>query len=191
MAINIGDKPLAGFGQPIEMMQDCHRRIEHFLGVFQKVNTLFGAGELTDEARRALEASLAYFVNSAPRHTADEEESLFPRMRMLDTPEVREVLTELSRLEHDHRQGEANHALVDELVRHWLAEGRIDAERRARLQLALDELAAMYAEHICLEEQHVFRVAAQVLPPEQIQEIGTEMRKRRAPDAAHPQGCAH
>jgi hemerythrin-like domain-containing protein len=180
MAINIGDKPLAGFGQPIEMLQDCHRRIEFFLGVLKKVDEQYGAGELNDEARRALEASLAYFANSAPRHTADEEESLFPRIRSSDSPEACEVMAELDRLERDHRRGEASHALVDQLVRRWLADGRIDEPRRKLLQIALDELAWMYAAHIRLEEQRVFVVAAQLLQPDELLDIGAEMKGRRS-----------
>lgn len=37
MAVNLGEKPLATFSEPIEMLKDCHRRIEHFLGVLRKV----------------------------------------------------------------------------------------------------------------------------------------------------------
>jgi hemerythrin-like domain-containing protein len=180
MAINIGDKPLAGFGQPLKMMQDCHRRIEHFLGVLNKVVAMFGTGELTFEARRALEVSLDYFANSAPRHTADEEASLFPRIRLSKSPQACELIAELNRLEEDHRRGEANHATVDQIVRQWLTEGHIDETRRADLQRALGDLAAMYAEHIQLEEQRVFVLASEVLKPAQLHDIGAEMRGRRA-----------
>lgn len=180
MAVNLGDKPLADFSQPLEMMKDCHRRIEHFLGVLSKVDAQFGAGELTEEACRALEASLNYFANFAPRHTADEEQSLFPRMRSSECTDSRGVMAKLDGLERDHRQGEASHALVDRLVRQWLAKGRIDADRRKSLQQALDELASMYAAHIHLEEQQVFVLASQMLRPEQLREIGEEMQRRRA-----------
>lgn len=180
MAVNLGDKPLADFSRPLEMMTDCHRRIEHFLGVLKKVEALFGASELTEEARRALQASLNYFANSAPRHTADEEQSLFPRMRSSERSDARVVTAELDRLERDHRRGEANHALVERLVRQWLATGRIDDDRRRSLQQALDELASMYAAHIQLEEQRVFVLASHMLKPEQLCEIGEEMKRRRS-----------
>lgn len=193
MAVNVGDKPLADFRQPIEMMKDCHRRIEHFLGVLNKVNAQFGAGELTEEARRALEASLNYFANFAPRHTADEEQSLFPRMRSSKNTEAGKVMAELDRLERDHRRGEAGHALVDRLVHQWLAKGRIDEAQRSRLQRALDELTLMYAAHIHLEERQVFVLASQMLKPEQLRDIGEEMKRRRSlndfrPEAAEPAG---
>lgn len=186
MAINLGEKPPADYAHPIEMMKDCHRRVEHFLNVLRKVHAQFGAGELTDEARRALEVSLNYFANFAPHHTADEEESLFPRLRSSRSAEVREVTAELDRLERDHRRGEANHARVDELVRQWLARGRIDEAERECLRRALDELTLMYADHIQLEEQRVFFLASRVLMTEQIREIGEEMKRRRSLNGAGP-----
>ena len=33
MAIPIGAKPDSGFDDPIGMLKDCHRRIEHFLNI--------------------------------------------------------------------------------------------------------------------------------------------------------------
>ncbi|MCC7086416.1 MAG: hemerythrin domain-containing protein [Pirellulales bacterium] len=179
MAVNLGDKPLADFSQPIEMLTDCHRRIEHFLGVLTKVSAQFADGDLAAEARRALEASLDYFANAAPRHTADEEESLFPRIRSRKSTAAGEVIAELDRLERDHRHGEANHALVDRLGREWLAQGRIDESQRRSLQRALDELTLMYSAHIRLEEQQVFALASRTLLPEQLRDIGEEMRRRR------------
>lgn len=180
MAVNLGDKLLADFSQPLEMLKDCHRRIEHFLSVLSKVAAQFGEGELTEEARRALEASLNYFASSAPRHTADEEQSLFPCLRSSPSAEAGDVLAELACLERDHRRGEANHALVDRLVRQWIAAGRMDADQRERLRAAIDELTTMYADHIRLEEQRVFVVASRILSPEQLRGIGTQMRQRRA-----------
>lgn len=180
MAINLGDKPLAGFGQPIEMLQDCHRRIEHFLDVLCKVESRFGAGELTDEARRALRTSLDYFTTSAPNHTADEEQSLFPRMRCSDDPAALAVMEDLSRLEHDHKHCDAAHAVVDQIGRQWLETGRLAAAERARMRAALDELSLAYAAHIPLEETHVFPVAAQVLQADQLRQVGNEMQARRA-----------
>lgn len=179
MAVNLGDKPLAGFSEPIEMMKDCHRRIEHFLDVLRQVEIQFGEGKLTDDARRALAASIDYFAKFAPHHTADEEQSLFPRMRRSDNPDARAVMADLDCLEHDHRRCEACHALVDCEVRNWLETSRLQNGQRKRLRAALDELAGIYAAHIQLEEQRVFAVASHVLQSEQVREIGEEMRERR------------
>jgi hemerythrin-like domain-containing protein len=180
MAINLGDKPLAGFGEPIGMLKDCHRRIEHFLNVLRKVEAGFGDRELTDDGRRALAVSLDYFANSAPRHTADEEHSLFPRVRRSENPDARAVMAELDRLEDDHRRCEVGHALVEQLGRRWLDRGRLDEDQRIRLRAALDELTSVYAAHIQMEENRVFPVASQILKADQIREVGEEMRARRS-----------
>ena len=179
MAVQIGDKPLADFSQPIQMLKDCHRRIEHFLAVLKTALARFGEGELTAEGRRALEAALGYFANFAPRHTADEEESLFPRLRRCDGPEASAALAEIKRLEEDHRWSETCHALVDRLVRFWLAAGRLDKAERATLRQALDDLTAVYAGHIRCEEEQVFVLAERLLDSNQLQEIGAEMKRRR------------
>jgi hemerythrin-like domain-containing protein len=180
IAINLGDKPLAGFGEPIEMLKDCHRRIEHFLNVLRTVEGQFGERELTDDGRRALTVSLDYFANSAPRHTADEEHSLFPRVRRSENADARAVMAELDRLEHDHRRCEIGHALVDQLGRRWLDRGRLDEDQRTRLRAALDELASVYTAHIQTEEERVFPVASHILKADQIREVGEEMRARRS-----------
>lgn len=179
IGIRIGDKPLAGFGEPIEMLKDCHRRIEHFLDVLGRVAAQSGAGELTQEARPALQAALSYFADFAPRHTADEEDSLFPRLRQSSSVDVRAAMADLDRLEEDHRRCENCHARVDELGRQWLAAGRLDERQQQHLREAVDELQEIYAAHIALEEQVIFALAAQILEPEQVRRIGEEMRERR------------
>ncbi|RIK75647.1 MAG: hemerythrin HHE cation-binding protein [Planctomycetota bacterium] len=180
MLFNLGDKPLADFTQPLEMMTDCHRRIEYFLDLLRKVERQCGGGALTDEGRRALHASLNYFADFAPRHTVDEEESLFPTLRRHTSPEARAVMAELERLEGDHRRCEELHASVDQLVRQWLAAGLLDAAERARLRLWLAELASLYAAHIELEERRVFAVARQLLTADEVRKIGDDMKQRRS-----------
>ena len=81
MPIVIGAKPESGFRDPIGLLTDCHRRVEMFLSVLVKVGVQTQDGSLTSQQRTALETALRYFRDSAPKHTADEEESLFPRLR--------------------------------------------------------------------------------------------------------------
>lgn len=177
--IQLGAPPLADFNEPIAMLTDCHRRIEFFLEVLQKVEQRYGGGQLDEEGRRALESALHYFADFAPRHTADEEHSLFPRMRGANVPEARAAMEELELLEQDHRRCEAGHMQVERHVLHWLETGHIDGDSRSRLRSTLDELATRYATHILQEEQRVFPLASRILTAEQVQEIGEEMRARR------------
>jgi iron-sulfur cluster repair protein YtfE (RIC family) len=179
VGITVGGRPLAGFDQPIELLKDCHRRIEHFLGVLQVMVERFGAGLLPDEGRRGLEAALDYFSHSAPRHTSDEEQSLFPRMRQGTNAQARAVMDELDRLEGDHRRADARHDQVDKLGRAWLATGYLDESQRTTMRVLLNELVALYTAHIRLEEERVFEVAAETLTASELAEVGVEMRQRR------------
>ena len=78
MPIVIGAKRESDFTGPLGMLSDCHRRIEMFLNVLvQGCRTRAGGGVLNEEHRGPLETALRYFREAAPKHTADEEESLF------------------------------------------------------------------------------------------------------------------
>ncbi len=179
VSIQLGGRPLADFNEPLRMLEDCHRRIEHFLDVLRKVADKFGEEELTDEGRRALDSSLTYFAEAAPRHTADEEESLFPRMRQSTDPAVHAALAELERLEADHRRAEVMHKRVDQLGRRWLAAGQLSIAEREEFRELVDGLTAIYAVHIPQEEQRVFTLAARALTASELQQLGDEMRVRR------------
>jgi Hemerythrin HHE cation binding domain len=83
MPITIGAKPSPDFSNPIELLIDCRRRIERFLAVLLTVAADAKGGPMTQQQSREWEQALDYFRNAAPRHRADEEESLFPRLRRL------------------------------------------------------------------------------------------------------------
>jgi hypothetical protein len=55
------------------------------------------------------------FWESAPKHTADEEESLFPRLRQIQDPEIENALASLDALEADHHKANTLHGEVDVL----------------------------------------------------------------------------
>jgi len=78
MPVVIGAKPENSFAEPIGLLEDCHRRIERFLSVLAQLS---GQVSLTADQRASLETALRYFREAAPKHTADEEETLFPRFR--------------------------------------------------------------------------------------------------------------
>src|SRR5215471_14875343 len=110
--IQIGARPDAGFDDPLAMLKDCHRRIELFLNILCVVVSRANDRALTDEETAAVQASLQYFRVGGQRHSADEEQSLFPRMRAADATAV---LPEIGGLEHDHREADEMHKRVDAL----------------------------------------------------------------------------
>jgi hemerythrin-like domain-containing protein len=179
MPITIGAKPSPDFSNPIELLIDCHRRIERFLAVLVKVAAEAKGGPMTKQQNREWEQALDYFRNAAPRHTADEEESLFPRLRRLPEPEVEHALAEMRELEADHEQADEWHQIVDHLGRKWLSETVLASHDSERLNQAMAHLSQLYLRHIALEDTSLFPVAAAVLAGIEKAEIGTEMAHRR------------
>ncbi len=177
MAVQIGAKPDAGFDDPIGMLQDCHRRIERFVGLLGLVARQADGRALNTEECEAVEAALRYFHESGPRHNSDEENSLFPRMRQGGAAQV---LHDVERLEGEHRQSEALHKEAAELFDRWMADGELSVVDRSRLHAVTTRLEQIYREHIRIEEQVVFPCAAQMLDRKAVEAIGAEFRSRRA-----------
>lgn len=179
MPIQIGKPPDHGFDEPLGLLSDCHRRIEHFLRVIAVRSREAAGAPLADAQRADVEAALKYFATAAPRHTADEEESLFPRLRASADAGARAAVAALDRLEHDHDTADVHHAAVDALVRRWIAEGALAAHDHGELTTRVEALEAIYREHIAFEDRELFPAAARALSPEQQADIGAEMARRR------------
>jgi hemerythrin-like domain-containing protein len=179
MSIQIGQKLAPTFQQPLELLSDCHRRVESFLRALILVAEQARGGELNSRQREALETALRYFREAAPKHTADEEESLFPRMREIGDRASREALAKIQALEADHEVAKDGHNAVEQLGQKWLADGRLSGDETSRLVKALDELQFIYERHIAVEDSEIFPLAKQVLDSKTLSDVGREMAERR------------
>ena len=175
--IQIGARPDAGFDDPLGMLKDCHRRIEHFLNIVCAVAERAQDRALSDEETAAIQAALNYFRVGGQRHNADEEHSLFPRMRAAG---LADQLEKIVGLEHDHRDAEEMHRRVDSLCSSWIENGALRPEEHSELAAATSKLKQLYAAHIELEEKVVFPRAAEILDSDAIAEMGREFQARRA-----------
>ncbi len=180
MPIVIGARRESDFTDPIGMLGDCHRRIERFLNALVSVAEQARGGVLDDEQRRAMETALRYFREAAPKHTADEEESLFPRLRAMANAGLETTLARIASLEEDHASAERNHGEVEELGQSWLRDGTLAPEPASRLLTLLLQLREMYRHHIAAEDNEVFPAAAAALSASDRQAIGSEMASRRS-----------
>ncbi|MGE0705434.1 MAG: hemerythrin domain-containing protein [Vicinamibacterales bacterium] len=179
MPIQIGQTPGHDFDEPLGLLSDCHRRIEHFLHVLVVVDAEAAGGRLTPAHRSALEASLRYFATAAPKHTADEEQSLFPRLRDSPDPAAAAAMVLVDRLERDHHEADVHHSAVATLVRRWLAEDHLSPSEARELRERLAQLQRLYQRHIMVEDEELFPAAARVLDGAQLRQIGREMAARR------------
>jgi hemerythrin-like domain-containing protein len=181
VAILIGQKPDKDFTDPIGVLEDCHRRIEKFLDVLLALAGQTQSSPFRNEQRDAIESALRYFREAAPKHVADEEDSLFPRMR---AARHSEALSDLDELHSDHLTVAENHSAVEELFRRWLTDGLLSSPDHEHLISLLQSLRETYARHIKQEETQLFPHAARLLTPNDLKAVGLEMAKRRGLAAA-------
>jgi hemerythrin-like domain-containing protein len=174
MPVVIGAAAENGFTNPIGLLSDCHRRIERFLKTLEAVADL--GGVLDAPCRKALKTALEYFRNAAPRHTADEEEDLFPMLRLRERPEIAKAL---ERLEGDHARASAWHREVEEIFGRWVRDERLPAPETARLKDLLKSLSDLYAAHITVEEDSIFPLAQAELSAQDKETMGRRMASRR------------
>ena len=146
MPIVIGAKPESNFADPIGLLTDCHRRIERFLSVLVQVAAQARGGSLSVEQHAAMETALRYFRDAAPKHTADEESTLFPRLRLCDRPELQAAFARMDGLEQDHVLANKGHGEVDRLGQSWLNAGWLPPADAERLSLVLAELSELVSE---------------------------------------------
>jgi hemerythrin-like domain-containing protein len=166
--IQIGATP-ATIETPLEHLQACHRRIE------QRLDTLVrAAGALDSDKKAALGAiasSLEFLDTNGVLHTADEEQSLFPRLRpLLSSSELEFV----NSLEAQHTEAESILAALKREVR-ALSEGQssVAYEQYAR------QLRGLYQEHIRTEDSVLTPLAQRSLDDDALAAIADEMRARR------------
>jgi hemerythrin-like domain-containing protein len=175
MAIQIGAKPDSGFDDPIGMLADCHRRVEDFLGILCVVVERAQNRELTNEEKSAVQSALQYFKMGGQRHTADEEESLFPRLRGSSNPAIEAI----AGLQSEHRRANQLHDSIEKFYLTWISSGKLAPEEQDQLLSQTGQLKDLYSAHIKVEETVVFPYAAKVLDSEVIAKIGAEFKMRR------------
>jgi len=177
MPVQIGAQA-HNFSDPTGLLSDCHRRIEMFLGTLEGVASLINR-PLTEETRVALESALRYFREAAPKHTADEEMSLFPRLRKMHIPDVAAAIERLAPLEHDHLLAGSLHAEVEELGQRYISAGSLESTSVEAFRKAIAGLVSIYQPHISIEDGLVFPLAARLLSSAEKAAIAGEMAARR------------
>jgi len=184
MALRIGQPVDHTFDEPLGLLSDCHRRIEHFLEVLVRIEQNAAGRGLTPDEWKQVESALRYFETAGPRHTADEEESLFPRLRASLHPSADRAQRVLSQLEGEHELVESHHQMINILCRRWLDHDRLSDEDARELRDRLGDMQSIYRQHIAVEDHELFPIAQRLLSPSALEEIGREMaaRRRRADD---------
>lgn len=177
--IQIGAPLAHDFSNPLGVLSDCHRRIEHFLRLLITVTEQARGGALSVEQREALTSALRYFDEAAPKHTADEEESLFPRLRAARHARAAEARQLVDALAQDHHVARAYHSRIAALAGRWLADGCLPVAAVQELAECLDRLAGLYRSHIAVEDEQLIPLARIILGAAETAAFGGEMAARR------------
>ena len=178
---NINQPHIPDFSNPFGLLVHCHERIEGHLKVLERAAQLVPHADvrLLPELFAKVEAACAHFSVVGIKHTADEEESLFPRVRLWGGAAGQEALDAMDELESQHRTAEQLHRELDSLIARIPRDGSADSYDLESFNQLTVQLTSFYRPHIELENNLVFPVAQRVLSPAEIYAIGEEMRERR------------
>src|SRR5215471_4126653 len=89
----------------LEKMEASHRRHDEHMRALIGATRRVAQGGFTAEDQAALDLAIDFFLRAASRHFADEEETLFPRLRA-KRPDLAPAL---ARIAKEHREHEAMH----------------------------------------------------------------------------------
>ena len=169
---------------PLERLQECHVRIRHFM---QLSRTLAETKDIPlVEITHAAAEIFRFFSHALPQHEADENESVFPRLRdaLPQGGLVREAAEAMVEQHH------AIEELVEELLSLCAPLSRRPEHLPVlahRLQHVTSALDLVFAAHLLLEESVVFPAIPHLLTRAQLREMSCEMQRRRQP----PIGTIH
>jgi iron-sulfur cluster repair protein YtfE (RIC family) len=159
----------------IEMLFACHDRIRRLCSLAERLSLSVGApaAEVSDAAR----SLIAYFTKALPKHVADEDFTIAPRLHEAAVTQV--VRDALSSMSEQHEQIDA---LLDSLLPRWrqLADhGALLALMPPEFARASEALRKKMEAHLSLEEETIFPAMRRYLSPDSEGAILREMRERR------------
>jgi iron-sulfur cluster repair protein YtfE (RIC family) len=156
---------------PFEQLAACHRHVLATVGnLAAAMDVLEREQDFTPEVLAAVGDTLAVIHVAIPLHSADEEQTLFPRLRERP-PFAGTSATPMDCMESEHVE---HRGCVDRL-----AKGVVQRDIVATLR-AGRHLAHEYTEHIGKEDEILFPMARQMLTdPNELAAMADEMHARR------------
>jgi len=161
--------------RPVDHLLACHRRIEERLDVLKRA--AFQLPNRRQEALMAIENVFRFFKSNGTWHTADEEDSIFPRLcGRLEESEMQLLIG----LEMQHRQLEVSYADVEDFYTELVTRplGRAEAMIEP-LQNSIMRLHELYRNHIAEEDANFIPLVRERLDKDQLATIAVEMKLRR------------
>jgi hemerythrin-like domain-containing protein len=148
------------------LVQD-HARIEARLKALEQAAGVVGRTESDGAALAVIVETLDFFATEGARHEANEELTLFPRLRSL--PEFKQIL---SALHFQHEMNASEEKQLSACVDRFVSGSEQELRRLAH------RFAEMHRGHAVAEERALFPLAASRLSPQVVAEMSREMRER-------------
>lgn len=164
-----------GMETPLEMLEACHERLQAQLGTLARLAAWLPEHGADAQARQAAANVMRYFDLAAVNHHLDEEEDLFPVLRVRVDDARRGALQDLlDWILADHQA----------MFAAWAAmRARLDPIARGEIaELPAPEVAAFaerYRRHIEREEGELLPMARQLLTEADIAALSHTMTERR------------
>jgi hemerythrin-like domain-containing protein len=172
--------PMEGFAQPLLLWSACHQRGQRVALLLQRLFEHLELHGPSDATRVTAAEVRRYLVEAAPRHHADEDVDLFPRLRrQIDArgkciPEAGRAMEALDVLESDHPRLEDQWQRVQAALVH--TEAAVPTLEHCAIA---DEFADGFIAHHAIEDQIIMPVAERTLTTDDLAAIGAAMAARR------------
>jgi iron-sulfur cluster repair protein YtfE (RIC family) len=155
-----------------QILLTCHEHIGQRLGTLEEVGRSLLEAELFNEHHLACLCDVLAFLDTAiPIHSADEEQSLFPRLKALPEFAGHPGATPMDCMEAEHAQ----HAELKAQLKAAIVKRNPAAAGRCAMTLAGE-----YRSHIQKEEEVLYPMATEMLTEGAVLDAMTEeMRERR------------
>jgi hemerythrin-like domain-containing protein len=167
-------EPGPSFDQPLEMLAACHLRIEEKLAALERLGPHLEKSGCDAEARAAAQSVLRYFDTAGVFHHQDEDQDLFPLLRVRAAAQGRpEIAAAIEELEREHETMDAQwRRLRQRLLAVTEGEPRLASEEVTRF-------AWLYRSHMDREGAAVLPFARETLDPAERAALGERMAARR------------
>ena len=162
----------------VALLLGCHQRIRHFTRMAVELSRGAAPAEQVGAAARSVQR---YYTQALPLHEADENDSVYPRLRAAAPPA--ELAAANQAMVDQHR---GLNALIADLVPQWEAIA-LDPAQAPASGPGAQALQVAWHEHLGLEERVIFPSLRARLSPDDLAAIRQEMAERRTlrPGGSH------
>jgi hemerythrin-like domain-containing protein len=173
----------ADFTKPLEVLFQCHSKIAANLEALRRAGEALRTSDECDfdEVFATVDTVLTHFATAGIKHTQDEEESLFPRMRQYSDSVVSDVFEVIGQLEQQHKRAASIEESLNKMIINLATDETPDKNKLELFCDLSESLYDLYRPHIQMENEYVFPSAGKILTRDELLAVGKEMYQRRQP----------